>query len=97
MEEIWPEAIPCRDVIVLCNAELQALSSSWMCTHSHRLGKRGVELAACTHAVARADSPRVSISYELRPSFGVGEPVERLGEWMRGQAEFGLNVKRTRR
>jgi len=52
-----------RDVLVIVNASLQTLShsSAWL----------GPRLHACVHQVGRAATPRLSISYEIRPAFGV--------------------------
>ena len=63
----WPEARPLADVVVLANDSLARLSRehpSWM----------GAPVDACIHRVAKAASPRLSISHELR------EPVDCVDE-----------------
>lgn len=52
---------PFGNVVVLAGAGLQALS-------------RG-RIAACAHAVAKGDRPRLSLVYELRPSMAAGRDI----------------------
>jgi len=52
---------PCEHVVILVDAALQALSKG--------------ALEACTHEVAKADEPRLSLVYELRPSMETGRAI----------------------
>ena len=54
------------DVVILVDAALQALSKG--------------ALEACTHEVAKAAEPRLSLVYELRPAMDVGRAILE-GEW----------------
>ena len=58
--ELWPHMEPCADVIILANDALAQLSCGWATEHRYH---------ACIHRVvgSRAGTPRLSISYELRP------------------------------
>lgn len=57
---------PCEHVVILVDAALQALSKG--------------ALEACTHEVAKADEPRLSLVYELRPSMETGRSILD-GDW----------------
>ena len=50
-----------RDVVVLVDASLEALSAG-----AYR---------ACTHDVAKGDAPRLSLVYELRPAMDVARAI----------------------
>ena len=52
---------PGEDVIILVDAALQALSKG--------------ALEACTHEVAKAEQPRLSLVYELRPAMDIGRAI----------------------
>ena len=54
------------EVVILVDAALQALSKG--------------ALEACTHEVAKADEPRLSLVYELRPAMDVGRAILE-GDW----------------
>ena len=49
------------EVVILVDAALQALSKG--------------ALEACTHEVAKADEPRLSLVYELRPAMDIGRAI----------------------
>ena len=55
------------EVVILVDAALQALS-------------KGAALEACTHEVAKADEPRLSLVYELRPAMDIGRAILE-GDW----------------
>uniref|UniRef100_A0A7S3ZJM3 Isopenicillin N synthase-like Fe(2+) 2OG dioxygenase domain-containing protein n=1 Tax=Pelagomonas calceolata TaxID=35677 RepID=A0A7S3ZJM3_9STRA len=57
---------PCEEVVILVDAALQALSKG--------------ALEACTHEVAKADEPRLSLVYELRPAMDIGRAILE-GDW----------------
>lgn len=60
--DLWPELEPMVHVVVLANDALARLSNS-------STGWRSGRIEACVHRVVRAENvPRLSISYELRPS-----------------------------
>ena len=65
--DLWPSLEPHAHVIVMANDALARLSRR----EPGRFG--GGVIDACVHRVVRAENvPRLSISYELRPSFGEG-------------------------
>ena len=57
---------PGDEVVILVDAALQALSKG--------------ALEACTHEVAKADEPRLSLVYELRPAMDIGRAILE-GDW----------------
>ena len=57
---------PGEEVVILMDAALQALSKG--------------ALEACTHEVAKAVEPRLSLVYELRPAMDVGRAILE-GDW----------------
>ena len=61
---VWPQLLPWRDVLVLANDDLRALS------HSAAWPAGAPRYTPCTHQVSKAGVSRLSISYELRPAFG---------------------------
>ena len=97
VRRLWPDAVACADVVVFCNAELQqcAASARWPCDPG--LWPAGAELLACTHAVAKAERPRVSLSYEVRACFGAREPAAWLTEWLAREGERRSERPRKRR
>ena len=58
---------PGEEVVILVDAALQALS-------------KGATLEACTHEVAKAAEPRLSLVYELRPAMDIGRAILE-GDW----------------
>ena len=54
------------EVVILVDAALQALSKG--------------ALEACTHEVTKADEPRLSLVYELRPAMDIGRAILE-GDW----------------
>jgi hypothetical protein len=54
------------EVVILVDAALQALAKG--------------ALEACTHEVAKADEPRLSLVYELRPAMDIGRAILE-GDW----------------
>jgi hypothetical protein len=60
------------EVIILVDAALQALSKG--------------ALEACTHEVAKAAEPRLSLVYELRPAMDVGRAILE-GDWLPASEE----------
>ena len=75
--QMWPSARPHEHTVVLVNHALQALDATGWGKESPVPADGPPPLVACTHAVAKASAPRLSISYELRPAFGTGadDPV----------------------
>lgn len=68
VQELWPSLEPLSHVIILANDALAELSHT-------QPGWCGGQIEACVHRVVRADSvPRLSISYELRPSAVAVDP-----------------------
>lgn len=77
VNDIWPHALPWRDVVVFVNDELERMAADSRWSARSRLPG----LVACTHAVRKAAAPRLSISYELRPGFGAALP----SDWLAGE------------
>ena len=60
--EIWPDLQEHGDVVILANDELARVSCM--------PGWSGGKIEACVHRVVNStNTPRLSISYELRPGF----------------------------